>query len=284
MNKEDVWADLMYAFGELNRPSLDTGGLLDLDILFDNINLDVQSECKFFNRFFRNGSPSISYGRAKARADARNAHEAIEKGLKAILLDAGWTNDQVRSRGHKLHQLLADVKQHKPTAFDDLNRCFKSTIQYLESVTNIPQTTDMETHFQKYGKEEIFVESRYESIEGKKENGGRMILLYYHEIIRALMSIIFGLTPEDICSRVEKEARKAVLAKSRLYPSWNVNEWLASGPVRARLEDMEALKGNKVLRSALRRCARESKDRAVERWADGIRRKYIASRKSADPL
>ena len=276
LNKEDLWAELRYALDELERPSRDIHGRLT-----DAANLDAQSEDERFRRLLQVGLLSTAYSKPRSRADTRNAHEAIEKVLKAILLDGGLSEKQVRSHGHELHRLLADVQQHNPAAFNELERCFDSTIQYLESVTTIQRNTNIVDYFDKHGRAEIFVENRYESIEGRKTTVGGMIGFVYREIIRALSSLMFGWTPKDIGSRIEEEARKAILAESKLDPAWHAAEWLNRGPVRPRLEVIENLENNKVLRAAVRRCAREPKDSGIQYWAEGLRRNRIAVRRKA---
>ena len=276
LNKEDVWADLRYALDELDRPPCDIHSRLT-----DAANLDAQPDDEFHNRLLQIGLLSTAYSKAKARADTRNAHEAIEKGLKAILIDGGLPEEQVRARGHELHQLLADVQQHNPKAFNELERCFDSTIEYLESVTIIQHNTNILDYFWKHGKSEIFIEKRYESIEGSKNTDGGMIGRVYREIIRALLSLIFGWTPKDINHRIEEEARKAILAESRRDPAWDAAGWLNRGPVRPRLEVIENLKNNKVLRFALRRCARESQDSGIQFWAEELRRNHLVARRKA---
>ena len=275
LNKEDVWADLRYALDELDRPSRDIHSRLT-----DAADLDAQSEDEFYKRLLQTGLLSIAYSKARLRADTRNAHEAIEKGLKAILIDGGLSENRVRSRGHKLHRLLADVQQHNPTAFNELERCFDSTIQYLESVTTVQHNTNIVDYFRKHGKAEIFIANRYASIEGNNNKYG-MIGFVYREIIRALLSLIFGWTPKDIDSRIEEEARKAISAESKLDPAWDAAEWLSRGPVRPRLEVIENLENNKVLRAAVRRCARESKDSGIQYWAERLRRNRIAAKRKA---
>lgn len=276
LNKEEVWADLRYALDELDRPLLDIHSRLT-----DAANLDAQSEDEFSKRLLQIDLLFIAYSKAKIRADTRNAHEAIEKGLKAILLDGGMPEKQVRSRGHELHRLLADVQQHNPTAFNELERCFDSTIQYLESVTNIQRKTDIVDYFWKHGKAEIFVAIRYASIEGGNNTEGGMIGRVYREIIRAILSLIYGWTPKDIDSRIEEEARKAILAESKRDPTWDAAEWLSRGPVRPRLEVIENLKKSKALRAAVRRCARESKDSGIQYWAQRLRHNLLAAKRKA---
>ena len=77
LNKEDVWADLRYVLDELDRPPCNIHSRLT-----DAANLEAQPEDEFFERLLQIGLLSIAYSKAKARADTRNAHEAIEKGLK----------------------------------------------------------------------------------------------------------------------------------------------------------------------------------------------------------
>ena len=276
LNKEDVWADLRYALDELNRPPREIHSRLT-----DAANLDAQPEDEFYKRLLQIGLLSTAYSTAKMRADTRNAHEAIEKGLKAILIDGGLPEKQVRSHGHELHELLAGVQQYHPMAFNELERCFDSTIQYLESVTTIQHNTNILDYFRKHGKAEIFIASRYASIEGASNTDGGMIGHVYTEIIRALLSLMFGWTPRDINCRIEEEARKAILAESKRNPAWDAAEWLNRGPVRPRLEVIENLKNNKVLRAALRRCARESKDRGIQYWAKTLRHNHLATRRKA---
>ena len=100
-------------------------------------------------------------------------------------------------------------------------------------------------------------------------------------MIRALLSLIFGRNPRDINLRIEEEARKAVLAESKRDPAWDAAEWLDQGPVRPRLEVIENLQNNKVLRAALRRCARQSKDSGIGYWAKRFRYDHFIARRKA---
>lgn len=248
--KEDIWADLRYALDELNRPI----------------------EKGTYDRLPPTGLFSPVYPKAKMRANTRIAHEAIEKGLKAILLDSGLTGTHMRSRGHQLHRLLADVKQHNPAAFNELERCFDSVIQFLGIVTPIQHNTDILEYFRKHGKAEVLIASRYASIESTNNMTWGMIGLVYMELIRALLSLIFGWTPKDINHRIEEAAEKAVLAERKHDPTWDAVEWLNQGPVRPRLEVIKTLKNNRVLRLVLRRCARDHNDRGIQSWASNLRR------------
>lgn len=274
LNKEDLWADLRYALDELDRPPSDIHGRLT-----DAARLDAQPEDEFYNRLLQIGLLSMAYSSARARADVRNAHEAIEKGLKAILIDGGVSEKETRSRGHQLYQLLVDVQLYNPSAFNELERCFNSTIVFLESVTPFQHNTNILDYFRKHGKSEIFVESRYESIEGRKSRDGGMMVIVYREVVRALLSLIFGWTPKDVNCRIEEEARRAVLAESKRHATWDAAKWLNQGPVRPRLEVIDNLKNNRVLRAALRRCARECKDGNIQYWAEGLRRAHLVERK-----
>ena len=98
-----------------------------------------------------------------------------------------------------------------------------------------------------------------------------MIGHVYIEIIHALSFFIFGWIPKDIDCRIEEAARNAILAESNRHPAWDAGEWVNRGPVRPRLEVFEEVKNNRVLRGAVRRCAREAKDKGVKYWAKMLR-------------
>ena len=276
LSKADVWADLKYALDELERP---LPGVRDLN---DSFGLEAEFGKEIFREF--SNYPLGAYWRAKSRADAKNAHEAIERGLKAILIDSGCTTKQTRSRGHELHLLLWDVQQHNPKAFEGLERCFDSAIQYLNHnhTRSDLHNANIVDYFQEHGREEIFVVHRYESIEGRNGviyNGTPFI---YHEIIRALLALVFGRTPRDIYSRIEEEASQAVWAESKRDPDWDATAWIGQGFVRPRMEAIENL-DNKVLLAAIRRCARKFKGRdfGIWSWADGLRHERITAKKKA---
>ncbi|MDE0182658.1 MAG: hypothetical protein OXL39_15015 [Caldilineaceae bacterium] len=274
LNKEDVWADLQYALDELEKlPLVARRHLTDASISY------MQPDKEFYDKFFLNDAPALAYFRARARANVRIAHEAIEKGLKAILLDSGLPEKNVFSRRHELHKLLADVQKHNPQAFSELERCFDSSTQYLNSVTGIRRNTNIVDYFRKHGKGRTFLANRYASIEGKDSLNAEMIGRFYLEIILALSLLVFDLTPQDILSRIEDEARKYVLANSHLDQEWDAEEWLNQGSVRSRLEIIKNLESNKVLYAAIRMCAREAKDSGVQLWADNLRRELVVMRK-----
>ena len=276
LNKEDVWADLRYALDELERSPSDIHSRLT-----EAAELDAQPEDEFFNRLLQIGLLSIAYSKAKLRADTRIAHEAIEKGLKTILIDSGLSEGQVRSSGHELHRLLEDVQRHSPTTFNELERCFDRIIDLIERVTPFRHNTNIVDHFQKHGKQEVLVATRYASLEGGNNTDGGMIGLVYTEMISALLSLIFGWTPRDVDSRLEDETRKAILAESIHDAAWDAAEWLSRGPVHPRLEVIENQARNRVLRAAVRRCARESKDRGIQYWARMLRHKLIDAKRTA---
>ena len=129
----------------------------------------------------------------------------------------------------------------------------------------------------------MFVASRYASIEDANNTAWGMMGLVYLEIIHALLSLIFGWTPKDIDHRIEGEARRAILAESDRDPTWDAEEWVNREPVRTRLEVIEKAKNNKMLRAALRRCAKESKDAGIRGWAAKLRRDHVLARRRARP-
>ena len=281
LNKYDVWADLVYALDQLERPPERPPHDIH-SRLTDAADLDAQPEEEFHNRLLQIGLLSVAYSKAIGRAESKIAHEAVEKGLKGLLIDGGLPMKEVRRgrNGHELHLLLADVQQHNPTAFNELERCFNSTIQYLESVTPLQHNTNIVDYFQVHGKAKVFEISRYESLEGRDNVTWGMIGQVYREIIRALISLLLGLTPKDIGARIEEKARKAILAASKLDQAWDAAEWVNQGPVRPRLEDIENL-NNKVLYAAVRRCERDSRSSAIQHWARRLRRNHTTAKREA---
>ena len=200
--KVHVGADLRYALDALERPSSDIRSRLK-----DAPGLDAQSEGNPLESLLQIAHASGAYGKAEMRAKTRTAHEAIEKGLKALLIDVGLSTRKVRSSGHQLHLLLKDVRKYHRTAFNELERCFNSTIQYLEIVTSLQHNTNIVEYFQEHGRTEVLKVSRYESLEGRDNAHWGMIGVVYREIIRALLLLVFGLTPKHIGSRIEERVR-----------------------------------------------------------------------------
>ena len=262
VNKDDVWADLRYGLDELERPRRDA----HVRLMADADNLDENGRTELYNRLEVSFDYFLVYDRAIARAQARIAHEAIEKGLKAILLDAGWKN----TNSHDLRELLEDVQQLNPQTFGEIERCYESTIRHLKFITGIQRNSSIIDYFRENGNRQAFIENRYASIDGGDIIGG-MIVLIYMEVMRALLWLLFDWTPADIESRVERAARKAVLTESGRDAEWDADGWLGQGSVKPRLEAIENQADNRVLRAAVRRCAKDSKDHAVRGWAKRIR-------------
>lgn len=275
-SRDDVWADLRHALYELETPFIDTQELLS-----DARDLKVQPERGLSKKVVRVDMLDLAYVKARGRAMTRIAHEAIEKGLKAVLLDVGLSERQVRSGSHELQTLLTDVQQHIPAVFNDLERCFDIVFQYLEVISEVEYNTNIVDYFQEHGNAGVFVANRYASIEDANHINEGMIVLVYCEILRALMSLLFDRIPKDIHTRIEEEARNAILTLGRLDPMWDVVGWMNQGPVRPRLEDVENIANNKVLRAAVRRCEKKTTDMGVRYWARHFRHNvYVARRKA----
>ncbi len=271
----------MYALDQLERPPEREPHDIH-SRLTDAAYLDAQPDEEFHKRLLQIGLLSASYSKAMGRAETKIAHEAVEKGLKALLIEGGLPRIQVRRgrEGHELHLLLADVQKHIPTAFNELERCFNSVIQYLERVTSLRHNTNIVDYFLEHGKAKVFEVSRYESLEGRDNDAWGMIGLVYLEVIRVLISLLLGQIPRDVDARIEEKVRKAILAASKLDPAWDAAEWINKGPVRPRLEDIESL-NNKVLYAAARRCERDSRRDAIQYWARRLRYSHTTAKREA---
>ena len=265
--KSDVLSDLVYALNYLEGQHRFDSPLTDA------VDLDVKPNERLLLELRVIGEHSYSYPQAVGRAEVTVSHAAVEKGLKALLIEGGVPVDRVIDRRHHLHKLLSDARKHIPAVFDELERCFYSTTDYLERVTRLPRREKFTDYFRDHGRGEVYRVIRYESLEGRDPSDPwGMIGQIYREIIRALISLLLGRPPKDINSRIEEGAREAVLASGELA-TWDAIGWVEQGPVRPRLEDLPSLH-NKVLYAAVRRMERYSKSSAVRMWAERLRHDY----------
>lgn len=290
LNIDDVWADLRVALDWISR---DTRNIYK-DLTNAARAAPVKSEDEAMTRIYESAMLSGAYRRAEARLQVITAHHAIEKGLKAILLSSGLAEKHIRSRRHDLFLLLEDVKTRDATAFNSLERCFDNATQCLRRIwgPRAPQHyEDMNIldHFEENGREDTFVTGRYASLEGGDNFSLVVYLLLHQEMILALSLIVLGIPPKDIDSRIENEASNAVtsawirrwtMTRGR-EPEWDVGEWLKQDLVYPRLESIQELVNDKVLRAAVRECAKETGDPFVQLWASQLRRKQVSARKAA---
>ena len=270
----DVWAELQHALDELNT---EPRGIRST--MTEGAKLLSQADHQYFKGRFEIGDLHLAYSKAKMRSDARNAHEAIEKGLKTILVVAGFSESQLKSLSHSLDRLLNAVKRENATAFSELARCFKTAIDYLELVTSIRHEPDIVEYFQEHGRSDVFIANRYTSIVERYDDVGGMIHFVYTEVIRSLLSLIFGSKPKDIYERIEEEMSRIIVGESETDPTWDATQWLGRGSIFQRLQNGDPLQCDDVLRAALRTCGRESADRAIRHWAERVRRKVVYARK-----
>ena len=187
----EVWGELMYAVDELDRRGSDISKRLN-----KAADKDSPPFQEVLNRFLQAGMFEHAYFKAKMRADSKNAHEAIEKGLKAVLLDAGVSAGKVRSHGHGLHSLLADVQQHNREVYEGLERAFDYALRRVEVATGRRPCINMVDYFREIGTKDVFLAKRYESLEGEAGVGGGAIVTVNREVIRALASLVIGKTPK----------------------------------------------------------------------------------------
>ena len=188
--RAEVWGELMYVFDDLGRRDFDI-----IPRLNKAADKDSPPFEEFMNRFIQTGTLGDGYYKAKRRADARNAHEAIEKGLKALLLDAGMSMGGVRRRGHELYRLLVDVQRHSQDSYKELERSFDYALQRVELATGSRPNVTMIDYFRENGTKDVFLARRYGSLEDDTGVGGGEIFSVNREIIRALSFLVIGKTP-----------------------------------------------------------------------------------------
>ena len=217
---------------------------------------------------------------AGARSQASTTHHALEVGLKGVLRASGVS--ERATRGHNLLPLLEMVQQHRGKEFDDIVRCFETSIDLCDSNTGMARRdiTDIFDYLRSDFNSDTYEANKYWSIENSDETGGGAIAIVTREIVLALIAILSGERPQDAHGRIEDELRKSIVVERGLDRPWDTDEWLAPGSLRERLEVIEGVEDNKVLRAAVRRCHRETKDLTVRYWAMAIRNRLLNSKSS----
>ena len=109
LNKQDVWADLLYTLDELEGPQRDFRVHLT-----DAASRDEESEDELIDDLLAIAVATGAYSKAQSRANTRNAHEAIEKGLKAILIEGGAVGEESSFSGARATRALGGCSEAQP--------------------------------------------------------------------------------------------------------------------------------------------------------------------------
>ena len=155
---------------------------------------------------------------------------------------------------------------------------FHSAVQFCENNTGRRYSWEVIEYLGTHFNRKTYSANKYGSIESEDVTPGDGIPIVTTEVMRGLIIAVLGLPARDVYVRIEEEAIKAIRAERRLSPAWDADCWIEQGAVRPRLEAIEEVESNKVLRAAIRRCHREGVDSTVRHWAMWIREKRVRAR------
>lgn len=277
-DKLEVWADLKNALDTSDREPSDVlhNGLM---AQADAMTVQTEGDLKEFADVLMVDVMTLhAQSRSKSRMDVVLAHEAMENGMKSLLIDHGVSQHDYR--GHNLALTLKQVQKHDPGAFRVIQLYFDNAVKLCEELTGRVYIRDIFEYFKESFNEDTYKTSKYGSIEDGNNTGGG-IGLVTNEVIRALIVIVLDLPAREVYSRIEEEATKALLAVNVSDPAWDAEAWIEQGPVRPRLEVVENLGKTKALRAAVRKCHKETKDSTIRYWAMKIGDTHVGRRMRA---
>ena len=146
------------------------------------------------------------------------AHLAIERGLKALISEAGGTGDHT----HGLHKLFQDLMQCDEKSAEYLAEAFQDAVKFYGYNVNIKgfkQFRSLDDYLSKVGNEKAFELFRYWAI-GESSNGESPILFIslpiHRELLQALWCIFLPTLRQTVSGRVEDAVARAMFNGRRL--------------------------------------------------------------------
>ena len=140
------------------------------------------------------------------------AHLAIERGLKALLTEAGGSTQ----RTHGLHKLYRALKECNQKSADYLARAFDDAVRFFGYNVNtkgFKQFRSLDNYLTKVGTDKAFEALRYWAI-GESSKGASPIsyisLPIHRELLCALWCLFLPSRRETVSSRVEREIANAM--------------------------------------------------------------------------
>ena len=147
------------------------------------------------------------------------AHLAIERGLKALISEAGGT----AGRTHALQKLCLNLKECGPSAADYLATAFEDAVKFYRynvRAKGFTQFRSLDDYLSKVGTEKAFELFRYWAI-GETGEGESPIpfisLLIHRELLRALWCLFLPTRRETVSERVENAVREAMFNKRGIH-------------------------------------------------------------------
>ena len=142
------------------------------------------------------------------------AHLAMERGLKALIADAGRTTDPI----HSLNKLYRDLKECDKDSADFLAEAFADAVRffgYNVNVKGFKHFRSLDAYLSRVGTENAFNALRYWAI-GESPKGGNPIPyispLIHRELLYALRCLFILSPRETVSGRVERIVADAMFS------------------------------------------------------------------------
>ena len=219
------------------------------------------------------------------------AHLAIERGIKALINDAGGDAEHT----HGLHKLYRDLANHNADAFDYLNSVFSDAVSFFGYNVNVKgygQLRSLKTYLDAVGTDKAFEALRYWVL-GESNNGQvsvpSIFLSIHRELLCALGLIFSSRSCVTVSGRVEAIVTHAMFDGRRLaydsddtsrkriidrYWNWLFHEHSSRrDALKTAVETDFAVIDDEEIRVMLRdvyRELRESEDPAVRYFAQSL--------------
>ena len=146
------------------------------------------------------------------------AHLAIERGLKALIINAGKSADQI----HSLDRLYRALTECDEEAANFLAKAFEDSVTLFRFKVNAKgfgHLKSLEAYFAKVGKDKDFEALRYWAI-GESSKGESPIPYIapsiHRELLCALCCLFFPIRRETVLDRIEQAVFEAMTNTSRL--------------------------------------------------------------------
>ena len=151
------------------------------------------------------------------------AHLGIERGIKALITEAGGSTE----KKHGLHKLYRALKKCDQTSADYLARAFDDAVRFFGYNVNargFTQFRSLDDYLTKVGTDKAFEALRYWAI-GESSKGASPIsyitLEIQRELLRAVWCLFFPNLRETVSSRVEREIANAMFGRRDISYSPN---------------------------------------------------------------
>ena len=206
------------------------------------------------------------------------AHLAIERGLKALIFDAGGTEDRI----HELHILYNCLKTSDKKSADFLSTAFGDAVQffgYTVKENRLGHLASIDMYLSKVGTKKVFDAMRYWSI-GIPGKGGNLLpfiqLPIHRELLYALWCYFADKNPNPITvsDRVDQKVAHAMFNNRKMiwasedkereqsiqwYAKWLMGHRPRRGALQEAVRKDFSIKNNEFIKKTLREAYAELK-------------------------